>query len=136
MPARLGPERRCLSCREVKPHASRGLCNACYKRHNSAFTLGKFPPLRVNVSPQARYNAWVESGLTPSEYACHVGIPATSLVRTLRVERERRERLGLPWLTGWRKLRGVNTTSAEVRELITSAHSQEVKGNSSHAGGG
>lgn len=103
---RLGPPRECRSCHEVKPHNARGLCNACYKHHHAAFTLKQFAPLRESVSPRARYDAWVASGLRPSEFARQVGILETSLVRSLRQERERRERLGLSWLTGWRKVRG------------------------------
>lgn len=94
----------CASCGGVKPHHSRGICNACYKRHSAAFTLGKYPPVRTWVSPRARYNGWVASGLTPTEYAKSIGILNTSLSRALRIERQRRERLGLPWLTGWRKV--------------------------------
>lgn len=103
---RLGTERRCLSCRCVRPHNARGLCNSCYKHHAAAFSLDKFPPLRDKVSPRARYNDWVESGLGPREYARQLGIWETSLVRSLRIERQRRERLGMTWLTGWRKVRG------------------------------
>lgn len=103
---RLGPARECLSCHKVKGHNARGLCNACYHRHTAAFTLHQFPPLRDKVSPRARYNDWVESGLTPREYARQLGIWETSLSRALRIERQRRERLGLTWLTGWRKVRG------------------------------
>lgn len=106
MPTGLGPKRKCECCGEIKPHHSRRLCNACYKRHSAALSLAQFPPAREHVSPRARYDGWVQSGLTPREYAKQIGILETSLSRALRVERERRERLGLPWLTGWRKVRG------------------------------
>jgi hypothetical protein len=108
MPAsnRLGAPRECLSCHQVKPHNARGLCVACYKHHVMACSIERFPPLRNGVSPRARYDGWVASGLTPREYARSLGIWETSLSRSLRIERERRERLGLTWLTGWRKVRG------------------------------
>lgn len=80
------------------------LCNTCYKRHSSNFSLEQFPLVRMTVSARARYEGWVESGLTPNEYAKQQGIWATSLARSLRQERERRQRIGLPWLTGWRKV--------------------------------
>jgi hypothetical protein len=112
MPRRLAAPIQCASCGETKPHHSRRLCNACYKRHSYASTLNRFPPIRQDVSPQARYNDWVASGLTPNDYAKLIGILNTSLVRALRIERERRERLGLPWLTGWRKVRGITTSSS------------------------
>lgn len=98
----------CVSCGQTKPHHARRLCTACYKHHQSAFTLARFPSTREEMSPRARYDAWVASGLMPNEYAHQIGIWNTSLVRALRAERERRERLGLPWLTGWRKARGGN----------------------------
>ncbi len=136
MTRRLGPTRECRSCQQVKLHASRGLCNACYKRHSGTITLQKFPPLRDDVSPRARYDAWVASGLGPNDYARQVGILNTSLVRALRVERERRARLGLPWLTGWRKVRGGSdrVMSQEVRELIASVDRREAEEHPSRAG--
>lgn len=106
MPSKLGRPIKCASCSRVRPHHSRHLCNACYKRHCTAGTLPRYPCVRELVSPRARYEAWAASGLSPREYAREVGILETSLVRSLRVERERRDRLGLPWLTGWRKVRG------------------------------
>lgn len=100
--------RQCKSCNLVKRHKARGLCSACYRHHATVVrNLDQFPPLRAHVSPRARYEAWVASGLTPRQYARDIGILETSLCRALRQERERRERLGLAWLTGWRKLRGV-----------------------------
>lgn len=80
------------------------MCAACYTYYRTMGRLDRFPPLRSDVSPQARYEDWVRSGLTPTEYARQEGILATSLSRALRKERERRDRLGLPWLTGWRKV--------------------------------
>lgn len=103
---RPGSERRCRSCKQVKIHNARGLCSACYKHHSAAFTLEQFTPLRVKVSPRARYEGWVASGLGPGEYARQLGIWDTSLSRALRAERERRDRLGLQWLDGWRRVRG------------------------------
>lgn len=104
--SRLGAPRECRSCRQVKPHNARGLCVACYKHHAAAYTIEQFPLLRNGASPRARYEGWVASGLTPREYARVLGIWETSLARSLRIERARRERLGLTWLTGWRKVRG------------------------------
>jgi hypothetical protein len=98
--------RRCRSCKQVKLHNARGLCGACYKHHTAAFTLEQFTPLRDHVTPRARYEGWVASGLSPREYARELGIWDTSLSRALRIERERRERLGMEWLDGWRRVRG------------------------------
>lgn len=106
---RAGVTRECRSCRRVRLHNARGLCSLCYKRHDAAGTLRKFPPVREHVTPRARYEAWVESGLSPGEYARELGIWGTSLSRALRIERERRDRLGLPWLDGWRKVHGIGT---------------------------
>lgn len=137
VPRKLGPLVKCVSCDEMKPHHSRRLCNACYKRHSGTVNMERFPGVRESVSPRARYEDWVASGLTPNEYARLVGILNTSLVRALRVERERRDRLGLPWLTGWRKVRGAAGSSlAEVREMIASVNRGEVEERYSNAGGG
>lgn len=103
MPTTLGPLRQCVSCKQEKPHHSRRLCNACYKRHQSASSLSQFPPAREVVSARARYDGWVASGLNCKEYAKLIGIWDTSLARSLRAERERRQRRGLPWLDGYRR---------------------------------
>lgn len=103
MPTGLGAPRECRSCKRTKPHHSRGLCNACYKHHNSALSLTQFPPVRETVSARARYDGWVASGLKCKEYARLVGIWETSLARSLRAERERRRRRGLSWLDGYRR---------------------------------
>lgn len=126
MTGKLGAERKCLSCSKVKLHRGRGLCTACHQRHTAAFTLHRFPLLQERVSPRERYEAWVASGLRPRDYARQVGILETSLARSLRIERERRDRLGLPWLTGWRKVRG-GSYGADHRE---------TEGHHSDAGGG
>lgn len=96
----------CAACQGRKQHSGRGLCSTCYKKHHVAGTLEQFPLARVTASPREHYDGWVVSELSPREYARQLGIWETSLVRALRIERERRDRLGLPWLTGWRKVRG------------------------------
>jgi hypothetical protein len=112
---RLSRQRRsCVKCGHLRYHAGRGLCNACYKHHLNANTHAQFPIVRENVSPRARYEGWVASGLTVNEYARQLGIWNTSLARALRVERERLDRLGLPWLTGWRKVINGPTESEDV----------------------
>lgn len=100
----LSRARDCLACGEFKPHNARGLCNKCYKRHASRTSLSEFPPLSDRVSSRARYNDWAASELSCREYAKLVGIWDTSLARSLRAERERRRRNGLPWLDGYRRV--------------------------------
>lgn len=102
--SKLGPVRKCLACGECKPHNARGLCNKCYKRHASRVTIEQFPPVRSVVSAKARYDGWVASELSCREYAKLIGIWDTSLARSLRAERERRRRHGLPWLDGYRRV--------------------------------
>jgi hypothetical protein len=103
---RLRPIRVCVSCSQRKPHKSRGLCNACYHRYYFRMALDQFPLVRQNVSSRTRYEGWVASGLSPKEYAREIGILETSLSRALRIERARRDRLGMTWLTGYRRVRG------------------------------
>lgn len=87
-----------------RDHQARGLCNACYKHYQARQQLDRFPLTRHHVTPTERYRDWVASGMRVSDYAAYVGVPRSSLSRSLRAERERLTRLGLPYLDGYRRL--------------------------------